>query len=112
MYPKYKGYEIKPTRTADKEMAHLKIYLDDVLTILEEGKDASRSKRKSGTIEKALRIRGRMIKVVTGLSDLGFYQVFILRYELTFTGYNPLNGIQYFSRFKWFGNVIYYTHGG
>jgi hypothetical protein len=64
MYPKYKGYEIKPTRTADKEMAHLKIYLDDVLTILEEGKDASRSKRKSGTIEKALRIRGRMIKVV------------------------------------------------
>lgn len=64
MYPKYKGYEIKPTRTADKEMAHLKIYLDDVLTILEEGKDASRSKRKSGTIEKALRIRRRMIKVV------------------------------------------------
>ena len=64
MYPKYKGYEIKPTRTADNEMAHLKTYLDDVLTILEEGKDASRSKRKKGTIEKALRIRGRMIKVV------------------------------------------------
>jgi hypothetical protein len=64
MYPKYKGYEIKPTRTADKEMAHLKIYLDDVLTILEKGKDASRSKRKKGTIERALRIRGKMIKVV------------------------------------------------
>ena len=64
MYPKYQGYEIKPTRTADKEMAHLKIYLDDVLTILEEGKDASRSKRKKGTIEKAHRLRGRMIKVV------------------------------------------------
>jgi hypothetical protein len=64
MYPKYKGCEVKPSRTADKEMLHLKIYLDDVLTILNKGKDASRSKRKKGTLEKALRIRGKMIKVV------------------------------------------------
>jgi len=64
MYPKYKGYEVKLYRTADKEMLHLKIYLDDVIKILEEGQDASRSKRRTGTIEKALRIRGKMIKVV------------------------------------------------
>ncbi len=64
MYPKYKGYEVKLSRTADKEMLHLKIYLDDVIKILEEGQNASRSKRRTGTIEKALRIRGKMIKVV------------------------------------------------
>ncbi|UCH88817.1 MAG: hypothetical protein JSV49_11335 [Thermoplasmata archaeon] len=64
MYPTYYGCEIKPSKTADKEMVNLKIYLDDVLRILEEGKDASRSKRKKGTIEKSLRIRGKMVKVV------------------------------------------------
>ena len=32
--------------------------------ILEEGEPCSRSKRKSGTLEKQLRIRGRMIKIV------------------------------------------------
>ena len=64
MYPKYKGYEVKLSRTSDKEMLHLKIYLDDVIKILEEGQDASRSKRRTGTIEKALRIKGKMIKVV------------------------------------------------
>ncbi len=45
-------------------MLHLKIYLDDAIKILKEGQDASRSKRRTGTIEKALRIRGKMIKVV------------------------------------------------
>jgi hypothetical protein len=64
MYPRYYGCELKPSRTADKEMVHLKIYLDDVLKVLEKGKDASSSKRKKGTIEKSLRIHGRMIKVV------------------------------------------------
>ena len=36
----------------------------DDLKVLEYGKDASRSKRKPGTIEKQLRIRGKAIKVV------------------------------------------------
>lgn len=45
-------------------MLHLKIYLDDAIKILEEGQNASRYKRRTGTIEKALRIRGKMIKVV------------------------------------------------
>ena len=64
MYPKYKGYDVKVSRTADREMSDLKIYLDDVIKILEEGKVASRSKRKADTVEKALRIRGKTIKVV------------------------------------------------
>ena len=64
MCPKYQGSDLKPSRTADREMVDLKIYLDDVLKILENGEPCSRSKRKSGTIEKQLRIRGKMIKVV------------------------------------------------
>jgi hypothetical protein len=64
IYPKYRGFDLRPSRTADKEMCDLRIYLDDVLKILEKGKDASRSMRKKGTIEKVLRIRGRPIKVV------------------------------------------------
>ncbi len=35
-----------------------------VLKVLEMGEDASRSKRKKNIIEKALRIRGRLVKVV------------------------------------------------
>lgn len=69
MYPRFKGFEIKPSKTADNEMEHLKIYLDDVLKILNHGKDSSRSRRRSGTVERALRIRGRMIKVVAAESE-------------------------------------------
>ena len=64
MCPKYHGFDVKPSRTADREMVDLKIYLDDVIKVLEHGELGSRSKRKPGTIEKKLRIRGRMIKVV------------------------------------------------
>lgn len=65
MYPKFQGIQVKPSLTADREMVDLKIYLDDVIKVLEQGQDTSRSKRKSGTIEKTHRIRGKMIKVVT-----------------------------------------------
>lgn len=64
MFPTYQGFEVKPARTADREMVDLKIYLDDVLKVLERGQDAKRSRRKKGTIEKKYRIRGKMIKVV------------------------------------------------
>jgi len=64
MYPKFQGAEVKPSLSADHEMVNLKIYLDDIIRVLEEGQDASRSKRKPCTIEKKLRIRGKMIKVV------------------------------------------------
>ena len=69
MYPMYQGFEVRPSRTADKEMCDLRIYLDDVLKVLEKGKEASRSKRRKGTIEKALRVRGKLIKVVVVESE-------------------------------------------
>ncbi len=64
MYCRYRGHPIRPSRTANQEMVDHRIYLDDVQKILEEGRELSRSVRKRGTVEKALRIRGRMIKVV------------------------------------------------
>lgn len=64
MFPTYQGCEVKPSRTADREMVDLRIYLDDVLKVLEHGTDAERSRRRKGTIEKRYRIRGKMIKVV------------------------------------------------
>ena len=69
MYPRYQGFDVRPSRTADREMCDLRIYLDDVIKILKIGKNASRSKRKKGTIEKVLRIRGRAIKVVVVESE-------------------------------------------
>ena len=69
MYPKYQGFDVRPSRTADREMCDLRIYLDDVIKILKEGKNASRSKRKKGIIEKVLRIRGKAIKVVVVESE-------------------------------------------
>jgi hypothetical protein len=45
-------------------MTKLGVYLDDVITILEEGRDCSRSKREKGTYDKYMRIRKREIKVV------------------------------------------------
>lgn len=52
MYPKYRGFEVKPSRTADHEMVDNKIYLDDIIKVLEYGENASISKRKPGIIEK------------------------------------------------------------
>ena len=69
MYPKYQGFDVRPSRTADREMCDLRIYLDDVIKILKKGKDESRSKRKKGIIEKVLRIRGKAIKVVVVESE-------------------------------------------
>ena len=69
MYPRYQGFDVRPSRTADREMCDLRIYLDDVIKTLKKGKNASRSKRKKGTIEKILRIRGHAIKVVVVESE-------------------------------------------
>jgi len=50
--------------SADREMVRLKIYLDDVITILRNGKDVTVSKRKKGIYERAMKVHGKMIKVV------------------------------------------------
>lgn len=64
MMPTYNGLEIKFTKVANKEMEYLELYVDDVLKVLERGKEQSRSKRKKGTIEHVLKIRKQTIKVV------------------------------------------------
>ena len=69
MYPLWKGFEVRPSRSADKEMAHLRVYLDDVLRILEDGKNCEKSKRKKGVFEKRLRIRGQMIRITVVKSE-------------------------------------------
>jgi hypothetical protein len=45
-------------------MARLRIYLDDVCRVLDEGYDCSRSKRKNDTCERCLRMKGRIVRVV------------------------------------------------
>jgi hypothetical protein len=45
-------------------MRKLKLYLPDLCRVLEEGYDCSRSKRKNGTRERCLFMKGRIIRVV------------------------------------------------
>jgi hypothetical protein len=45
-------------------MRQLKLYLDDLCRVLEEGYNCSRSKRKNGTLERCLYMKGRIIRVV------------------------------------------------
>jgi len=49
---------------ADREMRRFKLYLEDLCRVLEEGYDCSRSKRKNGTLERCLYMKGRIIRVV------------------------------------------------
>lgn len=60
----YKGMEIRLSRTADREMVDKRVYMADVLKILNEGSGASRSRRRKGIVEKVAKVRGRTIKVV------------------------------------------------
>jgi hypothetical protein len=64
IYPRWRGFEVKPSLSADREMRRLGLYLDDVITVLEEGKDCTVSRRKTGLHERARKIHGKMIKVV------------------------------------------------
>ena len=60
----YKGAEIRLSRTADREMVDHRIYMVDVVNILREGVESGGSKRRRGTIEKTMKVRGKRIKVV------------------------------------------------
>ncbi|MFQ6056574.1 MAG: hypothetical protein ACE5J3_11395 [Methanosarcinales archaeon] len=54
MYPKWKEKPIQPSRSAQH----------DVIDVLNNGYDCSRSKRAKGTIERCLRRKNKIIKVV------------------------------------------------
>lgn len=68
IYPVWKGVPVKPSKSADEEMARLRIYLDEVCRVLDEGYDCSRSRRRNGTIERCMRMKGRIIRVVVAKS--------------------------------------------
>ncbi|MFH0815399.1 MAG: hypothetical protein V1934_01080 [Methanobacteriota archaeon] len=56
--------ELKPSRTACRELSELGLDLFDVLDILENGYDCERSKRKVGTVERCKRDGRKVLKVV------------------------------------------------
>ena len=64
LYPKWQGKQVRPSRSADKEIRHLCIDLDYIVKILEDGYDCPRSKRKVGTIERCYKTGKKIIKVV------------------------------------------------
>jgi len=64
IYPKWQEKPVRPSRSADKEIRHLCIDLDDIVKILEEGYDCPKSKRKTGTIEKCYKSGKKIIKVI------------------------------------------------
>jgi len=45
-------------------MRQLELYLPDLCRVLEEGYDCSRSKRKDGTLERCLFMKGKIVRVV------------------------------------------------
>jgi hypothetical protein len=72
--PTYEGARLIPTRSALKEMFDLGFDLFVIAEILEIGYDCSRSKRKTGTLERCIDRSGKTIKAVVVQSynhDLG-----------------------------------------
>lgn len=56
------------TRSAYYELLHLRLSLEDVLAVLEEGRDFPGKKRKSGVAERCLGRKDGSIKVVAAES--------------------------------------------
>lgn len=69
-HPRYQNKEIKATKSASDELWHLRKDLWDVLIILEDGYECSRSKRKKNIIERCIRKGNVVFKaVVVDLDD-------------------------------------------
>jgi len=64
IYPKWIGKPVLPTREAAEELAYLNLDLDDVVLILDEGFDCSRSKRAKNIVEKCMKKGNKIIKIV------------------------------------------------
>ncbi len=64
MIVRWQGIQIVPTQAAYYELIDLKFDLYDVLEILERGSNCERSKRAKGTVEKCIRSKGKIYKVV------------------------------------------------
>jgi hypothetical protein len=69
-FPRYLKKEIKATKNAANELWRFKKDLWDILEILENGYDCSRSKRKINVLEKCVRKGNNIFKaVVVDLND-------------------------------------------
>ena len=64
MWPTWRGRKLRPSLKADREMLTLRLDLEVVLLVLEDGFDCSRSPRSAGTVERCLRWKGKVVKVV------------------------------------------------
>lgn len=64
VYPRYRGLPIIPSDAADKELAKYDLFYEDVLRVLKEGYDCSKSRRKKGTLERCVRKGKKTLKVV------------------------------------------------
>jgi len=64
MYPFFQGKRLNPSRAAMDEMIKHDLDLYDILEVLENGYDCSRSKRSKGTIERCKDKKQKTTKVV------------------------------------------------
>lgn len=71
VYPKYKGKPVMPTKRTIEELEEEGLDLDDVVEILDEGFDCSRSAREENIEEKCIQRKKAIIKVV--VENMGDY---------------------------------------
>jgi len=64
MEPRWRGAELKLSKSAYRELFKLDMDMFDVLDILENGYDCARSKRKEGTYEVCMRRGNKTYKAV------------------------------------------------
>jgi len=75
LFPRYQDKELKATKNASEELWHLKKDIWDVLEILRDGYDCSRSKRKGNVLEKCIQKGNDVFKAV--VVDVGGYFLII-----------------------------------
>ncbi len=60
----FHGVRVKLSRAVERELSDLDLEVQDLIEVLEDGVDCSRSKRKAYKIEKCLRKGEKVIRVV------------------------------------------------
>lgn len=68
IYPKFEGLPIIPSAAADKELAKQNMLLSEIVKVLEEGYDCSRSKRKKDVLERCIKQGKKTRKAVVAKS--------------------------------------------
>lgn len=79
IYPAFRGHPIVPTRAAYHELETLGIDLYDIVAVLENGYNCSRSKRAKGKLERCLRIDHKTIRTVVAEGEFGYPDGYVER---------------------------------